>query len=141
MAIEVGNIPALDQQKVVGLGLAVPFLSSPTSGSDSLFKITYTTAEQIKYNMINYFLHSKGERILNPNFGSRIREFLFEPDSTQSNEILKKYIEDEINLIFPVVRLNNIYIESNPEYQVLTVRIFYSVFTSLNEFIELNIPL
>ena len=61
MAIKVGNIPAFDQYPTVGIGLSVPFQSTATSGSDAIFNINYTTAEQVKYNLINYFLTSKGE--------------------------------------------------------------------------------
>jgi phage baseplate assembly protein W len=141
MAIKIGNLPAIDQQPAIGVGIGVPFISTAISGSDSLFKINYTTAEQLKSNMINYFLHSRGERPLNPNFGSRINEFLFEQDSLSSNEILKTYIEDEIKSLFPAVNLQEVKIISNSDYNIITIQISYSVFTSLNEFIELNIPL
>jgi len=141
MAIKIGNLPAIDQQPTIGVGIGVPFISVAMSGSDSLFKINYTTAEQLKSNMINYFLYSKGERPLNPNFGSRINEFLFEQDSLPSNEILKTYIEDEIKSLFPAVNLQEVKIISNSDYNIITIQISYSVFTSLNEFIELNIPL
>jgi len=141
MAIKIGNLPAIDQQPAIGVGIGVPFISTAISGSDSLFRINYTTAEQLKSNMINYFLHSRGERPLNPNFGSRINEFLFEQDSLPSNEILKTYIEDEIRSLFPAVNLQEVKIISNSDYNIITIQISYSVFTSLNEFIELNIPL
>lgn len=141
MAIKVGNLPAIDQQPAIGVGIGVPFVSTAISGSDALFKINYTTADQLKSNMINYFLYSRGERPLNPNFGSRIYEFLFEQDSLSSNEVLKLYIEDEIKALFPAVNLKEVKIISNSNYNIVTVQIFYSVFTSLNEFIELNIPL
>jgi phage baseplate assembly protein W len=141
MAIKIGNLPAIDQQPVIGVGVGIPFSSIAISGSDSVFRINYTTADQIKSNMINYFLYSRGERPLNPNFGSRINEFLFEQDYPNSNEILKKYIESEIISLFSSVKLKEVKVISNPEYHILTIQISYSVFTSLNEFIELNIPL
>jgi phage baseplate assembly protein W len=141
MAIEIGNIPALDQNPVVGIGLAIPFQSTATSGSDSIFRINYTTAEQVKYNMINYFLTNKGERVFNPNFGGDISRYVFEPNDPATTEILKKGIEDDIKLIFPMVKLKEVIVTSDPEYHNITVQIFYSVFSSLDEFIEFNIPL
>lgn len=141
MAIEIGNIPALDQNPVVGIGLAIPFQSTATSGSDSIFRINYTTAEQVKYNMINYFLTNKGERVFNPNFGGDISRYVFEPNDPATTEILKKGIEDDIKLIFPMVKLKEVIVTSDPEYHSITVQIFYSVFSSLDEFIEFNIPL
>lgn len=141
MAIRIGNLPAIDQQPTIGVGIGIPFLSTAISGSDALFRINYTTADQLKSNMINYFLHSRGERPLNPTFGSRIYEFLFEQDSLSSNKILQTYIEEEINLLFPVVNLKEVKVTSNSEYNIVNVQISYSVFTSLDEFLELNIPL
>jgi phage baseplate assembly protein W len=141
MAIEVGNIPAFDQTPSVGIGLAVPFLSTATSGSDSVFRVNYTTAEQVKYNMINYFLTNRGERVFNPNFGGNIPRYVFEPNDPNTTETLKKSIEDDIALVFPMVKLKEVIPISDPEYYNLTIQIFYSVFSSLDEFIEFNIPL
>jgi phage baseplate assembly protein W len=142
MAIKIGNLPAIDQQPAaIGVGLGIPFSSIATSGSDSIFRINYTTADQIKSNMINYFLHIRGERPLNPDFGGILSDFLFEPNSTLSNEIVKNYIQNEIISLFPVVKLKEINVTPNLDYNIITIQISYSVFASLNEFIELNIPL
>lgn len=141
MAIEIGNIPAFDQDPIVGIGLALPFQSIAVSGSDSIFKINYTTAEQVKYNMINYFLTNKGERVFNPNFGGDISRYIFEPNDPSTTETLKKGIEDDIALIFPMVKLKEVIINASPEYSTIEAQIFYSVFSSLDEFIEFNIPL
>lgn len=141
MAIEIGNIPALDQSPVVGIGLSVPFQSAAVSGSDSLFNINYTTAEQIKFNMINYFLTSKGERVFNPTLGSNITGYVFDPNDPSTLEVLKKNIEDDVALVFPMVNLKKVITSSDPEYYNITVQMFYSVFSSLNEFIEFNMPL
>lgn len=141
MAIEIGNIPAFDQNPTVGIGLSVPFQSTAMSGSDSIFNINYTTAEQIKYNMINYFLTNKGERVFNPNFGSDIARYVFEPNDPFTTEVLKKNIENDIALIFPMVKLEEVKILPDPEYYSFTTQIFYSVFSSLDQFIEFNVPL
>jgi phage baseplate assembly protein W len=141
MAIKVGNIPAFDQYPTVGIGLSVPFQSTATSGSDSIFNINYTTAEQVKYNLINYFLTSKGERVFNPSFGSNVQAFLFEQNDPSSLEILKKSIEEDINLVFSVIELKEIKIIADEDYYSVTIQIFYSVFSSLNEFVEFNMPL
>ena len=141
MAIKVGNIPAFDQYPTVGIGLSVPFQSTANSGSDVIFNINYTTAEQIKYNLVNYFLTSKGERIFNPSFGSNVQAFLFEQNDPSSLEILKKSIKEDISLIFPMIELKEIKTMADEEYYSVTIQIFYSVFSSLNEFVEFNMPL
>lgn len=141
MAIEVGKIPAFDQNPAVGIGLSVPFQSSAISGSDSVFNINYTTSEQIKYNMINWFLTNKGERVFNSNFGGNISNYVFEPNDPNTTEVLKRGIEEDIAVIFPMVKLKEVIVLSDPEYQYIEAKIFYSVFSSLNEYIEFNIPL
>jgi len=149
MAIKVGNIPAFDQYPTVGIGLSVPFKtgfleasgSTATSGSDAIFNINYTTAEQVKYNLINYFLTSKGERVFNPSFGSNVQAFLFEQNDPSALEILKKSIEEDISLVFSVIELKEIKIIADEDYYSVTIQIFYSVFSSLNEFVEFNMPL
>ena len=141
MAIEVGNIPAFDQIPSVGLGLALPFKSLAISGSDSVFKINYTSAEQVKFNMINWFLTNKGERVFDPNFGGDISTYLFEQNGPSVLETLKKSIEDDITLVFPMVELKEVIVTESLDGHTIKAQIFYSVFSSVDQFIELNIPL
>jgi phage baseplate assembly protein W len=141
MAIEVGNIPAFDQTPSVGLGLALPFKSIAASGSDSIFKINYTSAEQVKFNMINWFLTNKGERVFDPNFGGGIPSYLFEQGGPQVLETIKKSIEDDIALVFPMVELKEVMVTESLDGHTIQAQIFYSVFSSVDQFIELNIPL
>lgn len=157
MAIEVGNIPAFDQSTITGIGLAVPFknnptqltslieypdfLASPVHNGDPVFTINYTTSEQIKYNLINYFLHMKGERIFNPNFGSVASNFVFETIDDTNINLFRKQIQEEIDLVFPQIKVSNLEVIPDPEYHTITVQIYYSVFSSLNEFVEFNFVL
>ena len=141
MAIKVGNIPAFDQSRTVGIGLSVPFQNGASNGNDPVFMVNYTTSEQIKYNLINYFLTAKGERVMNPGFGSTINRFLFEPNDPSSLQIIKKSIEDDINLIFPVIKLKEVKIIGDFDRYLITAQIFYSVFSSFNESVDFNIPL
>ena len=141
MAIKVGNIPAFDQSTSTGIGLSVPFKNDATNGTDPIFTINYTTSEQIKYNLVNWFLTRKGERVFNPNFGSKINDFLFEQNNPNTTEIIKKIIEDDIKSIFPVIKLQEVKTTTNFDNYTITAQIFYSVFSSLNESVEFNIPL
>jgi len=54
------------------LGISVQFLQN------GVFKSTYTTTEVTKNQLINYILTNPGERFFNPNFGSGIKQYLFE---------------------------------------------------------------
>ena len=53
------------------IGFSLPFTG------EAVFNPTYTTKDQMRSNIINYFLTNKGERIFNPSFGANLREKLF----------------------------------------------------------------
>jgi phage baseplate assembly protein W len=72
MAYQVRNINPLDLQPSTGIGVSIPF------SSKSVFTTVYTTQEQLKYNIINYLLTNRKERVFVPNFGAGIRDLLFE---------------------------------------------------------------
>jgi hypothetical protein len=44
-------------------------------------------------------------------------------------------------LVFPMVELKEVKASADPDYYSITIQIFYSVFSSLDESIEFNIPL
>ena len=140
MAIPKGNIPALDQEKVLGVGLALPFTSNAISGSDGLFRVVYTTLEQLKYNMINYFLTSRGERPLNPDFGSKIQEFVFEPNSPNANNALRQYVAETIDIVFPAVNLQDIVISPEEDNNLVTITIKFTAFTDETQLLEFSLP-
>tara|TARA_R100000734_G_C3224822_1_gene34966 strand:+ start:10 stop:249 length:240 start_codon:yes stop_codon:yes gene_type:complete len=58
----------------VRIGLKLPF----NRGNSGLFPQTETTLEQAGSNIKNLLLTAKGERVMQPEFGSRLRELLFE---------------------------------------------------------------
>ena len=72
----------------VYIGLKLPF----TRGRSGLFPQSENTLEQAGSNIKNLLLTAKGERVMQPDFGSRLRELLFE----QYTEELRLQIENEI---------------------------------------------
>jgi len=58
--------------------------------------MTSTTLETLKQNLIMFIATDEGERVVNNQYGSRFRKFLFEPK--ESN--IRTKCENEINRIF-----------------------------------------
>ena len=96
----------LDQKKnTIPLGISLPFnvpsgKKSPDSNyaasaedAGSVFVSTYSTEEQVISNIKNLLLTAKGERFMQPDFGTQIVDSLFE----QSTEDLETSIEDGLN--------------------------------------------
>ena len=92
MAFGAKRIFPLDTKPSVGVGIALPF------NAPGVFRITYTTQESIKYNLINFFLTNQNERYLNPTFGGNIRAFIFQHITEGNTEDLKQYIQQQIGL-------------------------------------------
>ena len=68
-------------------------LSFPLRRDDNNdFKLTKTSLEQAQHNLKNLFLTYPGERVGQPEFGSRIRELCFE----QVDDELPNRIEEEV---------------------------------------------
>ena len=66
------KINPLDLQKNVAVGIPFPLGGTP------IFASTYTTQDQALSNLKNLLLTRKGERPLQPLFGTDIPSFLFE---------------------------------------------------------------
>lgn len=99
------------------IGLTLPF----QIGKNGYFEQSYDTFTQIKSNITNLLRTKKGERRMNPNFGSGLQEYLFEQNVLDSPEILKQIITDEINNYIPGVTVNKIDVGlSNNEKNQLT---------------------
>ena len=71
-------------------------------------------ASAIKHAIVNLLLTNKGERLMNPNYGSDIRRYLFEPlDYGTANQI-KGNIRDTIERFEP--RISVVRLKASPNY-------------------------
>ena len=116
----------------LAIGVSVPF-SGP-----AVFNSTYQTKDQIKSNLINYFLTNKGERYLNPNFGGNLRATLFEQISLQTLSGLETQIQADLSIFFPMVRVINLEIKEIINKNIINVTLDYNVYNSRTESVELN---
>jgi phage baseplate assembly protein W len=132
MATIVPKIFPVDTQPRVAIGVSVPF-SGP-----AVFNSTYQTKDQIKSNLINYFLTNKGERYLNPNFGGNLRATLFEQISEQTLSGLEVQIQADLSVFFPMVRVISLQVKEIINENIINVILDYSVYNSPTENIELN---
>jgi phage baseplate assembly protein W len=115
MAIpQVIRVNPLDLQKNIAIGVALPF---GLCGTDQLFNKTYSTKDQIKSNLINVLLTNRGERILNPSFGSNLKLLLFEPLTEVIKNDIRNTILSTVNIYIPEITITNINIDDS-NYQI-----------------------
>jgi phage baseplate assembly protein W len=107
-----------DFEPDVAYGVSLPFSST------SVFNQTYTKQEQIKFNLLNLLLTSKGERFFNPTFGTDLRKVLF--DNNVDTDILTETITADINTWIPDITVNSITANIDADNHILGININYS---------------
>ena len=121
MAYGLRQIPIVDLKPSTAVGVAIPF-SAP-----NVFTSVYTTAEQTKYNMINFMLTDRRERPFNPNFGAGLRSRLFEQITQDDLDNLKQTISNQIESYFSNVLVNSLNIVGSPDDNSITITMTYSL--------------
>lgn len=121
MAYNVEIKDPLDLQPRKAIGVKLPF------SSDSVFTSTYASRDAIKTNLINFFLTAKGERYLNPTFGSEIKRFLFEQATTSNVKLIEQAIRQEIKVFFPRIEPISISTTADPDRNTLQFSMNYTV--------------
>ena len=121
MAYNLRQINVLDLRPSTGIGVALPF------NTPAVFQTVYTTQEQLKYNIINFLLTNRRERIFNPNFGASIRNKVFEQISAETLDKLDTQIRAGINQYFPNVIITTLTFGSSPDQNLLTVQFSYTI--------------
>ena len=77
MAYELSKKVVIDTEEFndYAVGLSLPL----KNGDGGFFEQNLTTFDQARSNLKNLLLTKKGERVLQPNFGSGLQDLLFEP--------------------------------------------------------------
>ena len=113
------RINPIDIESNRAIGVPLPF------NGTGVFNSTYTTAEQVKSNLLNVVLTEPGERVFKPNFGVGLRNQLFE-NNIKKEELTDK-ISNQISRYIPQIELTNVIVEKANDSHELYVRIFYKV--------------
>ena len=115
-----------DLQRNTAIGIRLPF------NAPGVFYSTFSTKDQLKYNLINLVLTSKGERIYNPEFGTLLKAQLFNPMTEASFGDIEDSIVDSVQTYIPEIKINNIEFIQECEYgsNSLVVKIAYQILIS-----------
>ena len=115
-----------DLNKNTAIGVKIPF------NAPGVFYSTFSTKEQIRYNIVNLVLTSKGERVENPNFGTSVRSQLFQQIDPSTFSDLELGLVEDIQTYIPNVRVTNVQFSQTGEYNdnTLLVSITYAILIS-----------
>lgn len=89
----------ISQRPNTSIGLTLPFIGQ----SGQLFPVSYTTEQQAVSNLKNLLLTRQGERVMQPLFGTRLWEVLFEQNTDAIKEKVQDYILTAIDFWLPYI--------------------------------------
>lgn len=113
MAYELNKKIVIDTEEFnnYAVGITLPI----QRGSDGYFAQSFKTFDQVRSNLKNLLLTKKGERILQPEFGSGLHDLLFNPATEKFEEDLENTINDAVAKWLPYVIVEDINIDISKE--------------------------
>ena len=113
MAYELNKKIVIDTEEFnnFAVGITLPI----QRGNDGYFRQSFWTFDQISSNLKNLLLTKKGERILQPDFGSGLHDLLFNPATEKFEEDLENTINDAVAKWLPYVIVEDINIDISKE--------------------------
>ena len=121
------------------IGISLPFnkssarrlvsgnYASGSIGAGSVFNSTFTTEEQVISNLKNLLLTRKGERLMQPNFGTNIQDSLFQPNTRLLVEELKSSITDDITFWLPYIEIIDIDVIRSTDNNAINIQLQFRV--------------
>ncbi len=110
-----------DRNNDIFIGIRYPLGFSP----EGFFFKTKTILEQSKANMRNLLLTSKGERVMQPDFGSRLLDIVFDQGSNIPTRI-EEEIREVVGVQLPYININNVFVVQLTDTNQVDVSIEFS---------------
>ena len=110
MAVELGSKIVKDTQSFNDYAIGI---SLPIQITNTAFEQTFQTSEQVKSNIRNLLLTKRGERILQPEFGSGLQELLFEQNVDDFEARIEETINKSLEQWLPYVTAEEIEVDSS----------------------------
>ena len=98
------------------------------------FKLDYDT-EAIYNSIRNVFNTKKGQKILNPNFGLDLEQYLFDTISKENGDIIGTTILEELALYEPRIKVTGVDVLARPDWNEYVIDISITI-PSLNNQVE-----
>src|SRR6056300_2015867 len=112
MAVELGRRIVKDTKEFANYAIGITL---PLQFGENTFEQAFLTKDQVKSNIKNLLLTKRGERIIQPEFGSGLQALLFEPNVDDLEGRIEDTINDSLQQWLPYVTAEEIDIESTDE--------------------------
>jgi len=131
--MEERRINPLDFEKDTAIGFALP-LSSKTGGG---FALNYETLAQAKDNLRNLLFTEKGERYMQPDFGTGLKKYIFQFNNREIEDEIDTEIKTAVKYWLPYINVD----ETKFERYEHTVKIYVGFSLKGDEFSKESITL
>lgn len=118
-----------DTSNTNDIGLGVSFATG-----DRLFSSIYTSREQTKENLKTLLLTSRGERYMQPNFGTDLLQILFEPSTDDFKMQVVDIVQRAITYWLPYIDIQNIDVKTAEDEPYLSYDVQISITYAVSNF-------
>lgn len=118
------------------IGIKVPI----QMGTTGFFNQTYTSLEEATANMYNLLLTQRGERLMQPSFGTRIYGLLFEPITKDLKRLVEDEIRQAVDMWLPYVELVEVNVNisnENIENNRIEIKVGFGLRRDLTQYNEI----
>lgn len=84
-------------------------------GNTGYFEQAFTSYEQAKANLKNLLITKKGERVMQPRFGSGLHRVLFEPMTSEFETKVTEAVTSAVSFWLPYITIKDINIDMTDE--------------------------
>lgn len=92
--------------------------------SDGSYASNKTVKDVVKQNFKNLILTSPGERIMIPEFGVGLRNFLFEQNVESTINVLAERVQQQVDTYMPFITIQQVYPIYNENQLIINIQYF-----------------
>lgn len=98
-----------------------------SSDDMTLFDLSHTRAEQVKSEIMHLIFTPKGQRLRKPDFGTRLIQFIFNPNDNETWGDVVSEIKETVKLWIPDCNVTDVEVAEFEEGLTLYARIKYTL--------------
>ena len=110
-----------------GRGETQHYASGSVSGNPGVFGLSYSTEDQAVSNLKTLILTKKGERFMQPDFGTTLVDSLFEQNSEELVRRIQDGLNEDIEFWLPYIIVDNIEVVRTPDQHLVDVSLNFRV--------------
>ena len=116
------------------INIDFPFKNSPKG---FFLNLNSNDQKAIKADLMHLLLTRKGQRLYNPDFGTDLLKYIFEPNDTRTLNQVKEEVSNSIRKYLPNLSVNDIKVtQSDDNEHVAIIRMDYTVTEDIFEFVD-----